>query len=146
MAEEGIGLRIRALRESRRMTQEELGAILGMSKTDIEGLESGISSNLRADKIKLVCETFHEYPGFLLYGHGHDYWKGLFASKAQSIMNSSDGLGGVNVQSLIRKAVEDTLGTEGLPLLNSIRLLNELGQNRARSLVEDLLMIKEYRK
>ena len=53
---------------------------------------------------------------------------------------------GVDVRIMVRKAVADTLGTEGLSLLNIVRQLNELGQNRARSLVEELLKIREYRK
>ena len=67
-------------------------------------------------------------------------------AKARTAETPSDGLEGVDVRIMVRKAVEDTLGTEGPSLLNIVRQLNELGQNRARSLVEELLKIREYRK
>lgn len=144
--EEALGGRVKFLRESRGMSQEELGAILGLNKRAVEGIESGRSSNIRADKIKLLCETFHEYPGFLLYGHGHGYWERLLNSKARPESSPADALNGGSILLMIRKAVEETLGSEGVSLLNNIRQLNEAGQIRAKTLIDDLLKISEYRK
>lgn len=127
------------------MSQEQLGVILGLNKKGIEGIESGENPNICAEKIKQVCETFHEYPGFLLYGHGHGYWERMLNAKTGEAA-ISDGNTSANILSMIKKTVEEAMGPEGVALLIDIRQLNDLGQRRAKVLINDLLKIKEYRK
>ena len=146
MATESIGTRVRALRESHGMSQEQLGAILGMSETAVEGLESGKDHNLRASDIKLLCETFREYPGYLLYGNTLEYWNNLFSSSAGDGKGPQGIIDGTSITLMIKKEVENTLGAEGIFLLDSIRQLNEAGQKRAKALIGDLLKIEDYRK
>lgn len=146
MAAGHIGTRIKTLRESRGMSRKQLGSILGMSELAVQGIESGRNDNLRADKIKLVCETFHEHPGFLLYGRSHDHWKKLLPSKAESEEQASDGLAGSNIPFILKRAIEDFVGKDALYLLENIKQLNAAGQNRARTLIDNLLKIREYRK
>lgn len=145
MATESIGTRVRVLRESHGMSQERLGAILGMSETAVKSLESGKDNNLRANDIKLLCETFREYPGYLLYGNTLDYWNNLFSSSAGDGKEPSGIIDGTSITLMIKKEVENTLGAEGIFLLDSIRQLNEAGQKRAKVLIGDLLKIEEYR-
>lgn len=61
-----IGDRIKRLRQSRGMTQEELGAILGVSKSTVQKYESG-KVPLSVDKIRILCRVFKEYPRMFIY-------------------------------------------------------------------------------
>lgn len=132
------------------MSQEMLGSILGIQKAAVEDLESGRNSNLRADTIKLLCETFHEYPGVLLYGRNHNYWDRMLANKVGDEKHLLDtekhGLSDGRMLFMIKSAVEDLLGAKGLTLMNDVRLLNDMGMKRAKVLIADLLKIKEYQK
>lgn len=142
-----IGRRIKALRESRGMTREDLGGILGMDEQAVRELESGDDDDIRVGTIKCLCETFREYPGFLLYGHGHVHWSRMF-EKTVGLNGESSDKGGLNssgMMVMIGKTIESALGEKGLSLIHSVTVLNDSGLARAKSLVDDLLKIGDYR-
>lgn len=49
------------------MTQEELGAILGVKKATIQKYESGQIRNLKADTIKFFSDFFGLPPAYFIY-------------------------------------------------------------------------------
>lgn len=60
------GKRIKELREKNGLTQEELGAKLGLKKAAINKYETGRVVNLKRSTIESLCEIFHVLPQELL--------------------------------------------------------------------------------
>ncbi len=53
-----VGLYIKSLRESRGLTQEQLGEIVGVQKAAVQKWESGTTQNLKRTVIKELSEYF----------------------------------------------------------------------------------------
>lgn len=60
------GAKIKQLRESLGMTQEELGKLLGVKKAAINKYETGTVVNLKRSTIENLCNIFSVTPQFLL--------------------------------------------------------------------------------
>lgn len=142
-----IGSRVKTLRESRGMSQKELGDIIGLNPDDVSRLEAGVDQDISAETIKRVCEAFREYPSFLIFEEDDEYWDRMLDKKPSP--NSSDK-GTVptkttEMMTTIGTAIESTLGRKGLSIIHSMTALNETGLARASMLVSDLLKIRDYR-
>ena len=61
-----IGERIKELRRARRMTLEELAAVIGTSKQTINRYENGIISNIPSEKIVALAEALGTTPQSLM--------------------------------------------------------------------------------
>lgn len=139
-----IGQRIKALRISKGMTKEELGAVLGRSAADVETIEASGNPNLDTETIRLLCDTLDAFPIEFVYGAG----RGL-VEKAMSIA----GIEGPHdhLAPLVENPAAFTsfvsqylrLGKTGL--LGSLQSINPDGLGRVRAYVEDLAKIDEYR-
>lgn len=62
----GVGERIRAARETKRMTLEELGAACGVNKQTIFKYERGIVTNIPLDKLEKIAEVLGTTPAWLM--------------------------------------------------------------------------------
>lgn len=62
------GLKIKELREGAGMTQEELGALLGVQKSAINKYETGRVVNLKRSTIENLCRIFNVLPQDLIGG------------------------------------------------------------------------------
>ena len=62
-----IGLNIKKLRLENKMTQEELGDLLGVKKAAVQKYESGQVQNLKQDTIKKLCKIFSKDPAYFIY-------------------------------------------------------------------------------
>ena len=60
------GAKIKQLRESLGMTQEELGKLLGVKKAAINKYETGTVVNLKRSTIENLCNIFNVTPQYLL--------------------------------------------------------------------------------
>lgn len=138
-----IGKRIKGHREAAGMTQEELGRILGIQKAAVQKIESGQNSNIRADKLMRLCETFRVFPSTFLYGSFPEFWKSVFGIE---IDGKDPYLEDMRLLGKLNALVEDRFGAGGLTLMHNIDSLNEEGIERAISYVRDLSKIDEYRK
>lgn len=142
MTDESVGDRIKALRESHKMTHEELGTALGMSEAAVRDIESGKSLNLKSDTLRALCETFNVFPRILLYDNDEDFWR--------KVMNF--GSGGCDYLATFLKSpmgpkvLNCEIGDKGASVLESLVRLNESGVNRAKTLIDDLLKISDYNK
>lgn len=138
-----IGKRIKKHREASGMTQEELGRILGIQKAAVQKIESGQNSNIRADKLMRLCETFRVFPSAFLYDSFPEFWKRVFGIELDERDPYLE-----DMQLLIRlnALVEDRFGPRGLTLMHNIDALNEEGIERAIAYVGDLVRIEDYRK
>ena len=61
-----IGKRIRILRTSCNMTQEELGEKLGVKKAAIQKYESGSIVNIKPETIERIAEIFEVTPSYIM--------------------------------------------------------------------------------
>lgn len=61
-----IGIRIKDTRKALNMTQEELGAIVGLTKATINKYELGVVQNLKRPVIEKIADALSVSPGFLM--------------------------------------------------------------------------------
>lgn len=57
-----VGNYIKGLRQSKGLTQEELGSIVGVKKAAVQKWESGIVTNLKRNTIQALAEFFNVSP------------------------------------------------------------------------------------
>ena len=142
MTEDSVGARIKALRESHKMTHEELGAAIGMSGSTVKDIESGKGLNLRADTLRALCETFNVFPRVLLYDTDEEFWR-----RAMDFGGEGGGYLATFLKSPMGpKVLHEEIGENGVNVLGSLTRLNASGISRAKTLIGDLLKISEYSK
>lgn len=61
-----IGYKIYSLRKRRRLTQEELGNKIGVSKATINKYETGIVTNFKRPTIEALANALDVSPGYLM--------------------------------------------------------------------------------
>lgn len=66
MMENDIGTRIKDTRKSRGVTQEELGAKIGVTKATINKYETGIVVNLKRTVVEKIAIALEVSPGYLM--------------------------------------------------------------------------------
>ena len=66
MPENDIGLRVKDIRKSKGITQEELGAKIGVTKATINKYETGIVVNLKRTVIEKIAAALEVTPGYLM--------------------------------------------------------------------------------
>lgn len=66
------GSRIRAAREAKGMSQEELGATCGTTKQTIFKYENGIITNIPSDKLEKIAEVLDITPAYIMGWDEHD--------------------------------------------------------------------------
>lgn len=120
-----VGDRIRDLRVSRGLTQEELGNILGVTKGAIQKYENGHIRNFKSDTIKKLTNYFGVPPVNFIYDSGEvpDYSEPAIESFLYTYFKNRSG--------------------EILKRMNS---LNEEGLRKIEEYAKDILEIEKYRK
>lgn len=61
-----FGEKIKALRDQRGMTLEQVGDLVGVGKSTVRKWESGQIANMRRDKIALLANALGVTPGYLM--------------------------------------------------------------------------------
>lgn len=61
-----IGKKIRELRKTNKITQEELAKIIGTTKQNIYKYETGIVTNIPSDKIEAIAKALNTTPAYLM--------------------------------------------------------------------------------
>lgn len=120
-----VGDRIRDLRVSRGLTQEELGNILGVTKGAIQKYENGQIRNFKSDTIKKLTNYFGVPPVNFIYDSGEvpDY-------------------GEPAIESFLYTYFENRSGE----ILRRMNSLNEEGLRKIEEYAKDILEIERYRK
>lgn len=111
-----MGDRIKQLRETYGMTQEQLGEILGVQKSAIRKYEKGAVENIKRSSIKKMADTFGVSPAYLMGWDDDD-------------SNSSS---------------KQTFNHQEQVLLDKFRKLNTNGKLKAIESVSDLTEINKY--
>lgn len=120
-----VGERIRALRISKGLSQEELGKVLGVTKGAIQKYENGQIKNFKSDTIKTLCDYFGVPPVNFIYDSGEipDYTRPA-------------------IESFLYGYFERNLGE----ILRKLNMMNEEGIHRLEEYAKDLSEIERYRK
>ncbi|MBR3428820.1 MAG: helix-turn-helix domain-containing protein [Clostridia bacterium] len=124
-----MGERIKYLRESIGMTQDELGEKIGVQKSAIVKYEKGKVENIKRSAIKTMAEIFNVSPCYLM---GFD--------------EDEDEIKTISKQVALLQAVQDQWGKDSVKMLELFTGLNSDGQKKALNQLEDLSEIPKYRK
>lgn len=118
---EKVGKRLRALREEKKITQEELGKILGTSHVTIGRYENGE----RIPKLDILIDLANYFEASL------DYL--LFRSDKKEVSSNKD------------KSNNLTILNTNLPIVEDFNKLNEEGKKEAEKRVKELTSMPFYR-
>ena len=106
-----MGERIRMLRESLHMTQEELGEKIGVKKAAVNKYETGDVENIKRSSLFVMAELFGVSPSYLLG------WDGAKTIEDSAVEN-------VQIDELIEKAY----GGKTVELVRIFQQLNNEGK------------------
>lgn len=67
-ADDSMGARIRQLRDARRLTQGELGKIVGVTKGAVSQWEHGLVANIKLKTVLKLCAVFNTDLEYLVHG------------------------------------------------------------------------------
>lgn len=123
------GGRIKELRKKAKLTQQELGDILGVKKASIQKYESGSVSNLKKDTIELLAKVFEVSPTYIMGWEEYDKTVNLVTLR--------------NEVSFIEK-IQECSGYVGVEVYKSWLNLNEEGRRRLLFYAEDLEGNEKY--
>lgn len=124
-----IGKRIKMLRKSVGLTQDELGEKLGVKKAAIQKYESGSIVNLKIETIKKLAELFEVTPAYIM---GWDKFD-------EEINNDK-----LKRQIRLAELLSDRFDMEIVDVIFKSFELNEDGQKKLFSYMEDLNQLDKY--
>lgn len=124
-----MGDRIRYLRESRGMTQEELGEKIGVQKSAIRKYEKGEVENIKRSSIKTMCDLFNVSPSYLM-GWDED------EEKVRQIAEDTK----------FNEKIQKQYGKQAIELLQTFDALNLQGKNKAVDMITTLSEIPRFQK
>jgi len=122
-----MGERIKYLRMREKMTQEQLGDVLGVQKSAIRKYEKGEVENIKRSTIKKMSEIFDVSPCFLM-GWDDDY----------------DKVNELALEVKLIEQIQSQYGKQAVELLEQFVELNEIGKDKAIDTLIDLCMIDKY--
>lgn len=131
-----IGNRVKELRLSLGLTQEEFGEKIGLKKSGISNIENG-TRNLSIRNIKLISKTFNVSELWLNSGVNDNTLKGWEESSIKEKLQEK-----VNTIEQIQNA----FGSDYVNILESFDELNSKGKQKAIEVVDDLTLIPKYKK
>ena len=124
-----MGERIRYLRESANMTQDELGELLGVQKSAVAKYENGKVENIKRSTIKKMAEIF-----------------GVSACYLMGFDEDEEKIKSLSKQVTLLQAIQDQWGKDSVKILELFTGLNSDGQKKALSSLEDISELSKYRK
>lgn len=120
-----IGEKIKQLRKEKRLTQEELGELLGVKKSAIQKYESGQVQNLKQATIKKLCKIFNKYPDYFLFDELEDDLR-----KELSFV----------------EIVQKRYGDDVYRIFETVIDLNEESLKKVAAYVDDILLVQTVKK
>ncbi len=121
-----VGERIKKLRKEHDMTQEELGAILGVQKATVQKYEKGIVTNIKPDVIECLAEVFEVSPSYLMG------WEELHDSRSLAKEVS------------VIERIHNKFGLSGVEFYKMLVTMNEEGRRKVLFYTEDIY--EKYKK
>ena len=118
--EEGMAQRIKALRQEKGLTLEQVADVVGVGKSTVRKWETGMIANMKRDKIALLAKALSTTPAYLMG------WKEVDTEKKDSPSELSLTEGEQILLNLFRQIPEDQQ-----------RVFLEMGRVYANSLKKD---------
>lgn len=128
-----IGRKIKQLRLSQNLTQEQLGEILGVNKSAVQKYEAGDVKNLKRETIKRLCNQFRVYPYYFIFEPG-EYWADI---ECGAILKA---------ELLEQVQFTPTENYEVLSLFTKKFALNDEGFQKVLDYMDDLAQIEKYKR
>lgn len=125
-----IGKRIKMLRSTSGLTQDELGEKLGVKKAAVQKYESGSIVNLKVDTIKTLAEIFNVTPAYIM---GWD--------KFDEEINTDE----IKKEIRLVELLDDRFDEVRKDLIFKAFDLNEEGKNKLFSYLNDLVQLDKYK-
>ena len=122
-----MGEIIKKLREEKGMTQEELGAVIGVQKSAIRKYEKGEVENIKRSSIQRMAELFGVSPCYLMGWEANYNPNGALAKEVELI-----------------EQIQLVYGKEAVQLLQQFNELNQAGKEKAIENLTDLTEITKY--
>ena len=119
-----MGERIKQLRKSLNMSQEELGSKIGVKKSAVNKYETGDVENIPRQSIEIMCKLFSVSPSYLL---GIEELEDSLAKEVKLI-----------------EQIQDVYGKEAVNLLQSFTQLNAAGKEKVISYCDDMTENQKY--
>ena len=126
-----MGERIRYLRESKGMTQEELGEKIGVQKSAIRKYEKGEVQNIKRSNIKKLADIFGVSPTYLM----------CLEDEQQTAEEQN-----LSTEVKFLEDIQSRYGKNAVKILELFSLLNESGQKKAIEQLEMISEIPQYQK
>lgn len=122
-----VGDRIKSLREREKLTQDELGEILGVKRSAIAKYEAGRVVNFKRDTIDKICNHFGVTVSWLMYGVDATTAEGLNTMLEQIVQQYETEWSKLEAE-----------------MLADYRKLNTLGKEEANKRIKEMLEITRY--
>lgn len=119
-----MGERIKQLRKSLNMSQEELGSKIGVKKSAVNKYETGDVENIPRQSIEIMCKLFSVSPSYLL---GIEELEDSLAKEVKLI-----------------EQIQEFYGKEAVNLLQSFTKLNAAGKEKVISYCDDMTENQKY--
>ena len=119
-----MGERIKQLRKSLNMSQEELGSKIGVKKSAVNKYETGDVENIPRQSIEIMCKLFSVSPSYLL---GIEDLEDSLAKEVKLI-----------------EQIQEFYGKEAVDLLQSFTQLNAAGKEKVISYCNDMTENQKY--
>ena len=97
-----IGIKIKEARQAKKLTQEELGKILGVQKSAIAKYESGRVVNIKRSTLKKISDVLDIRPSELIFEEEYGYTPENLADFTTAILKNSE----------LKKMIEDFMTLE----------------------------------
>lgn len=117
-----IGERIKSRRKELELTQEQVGNIVGVTKSTIQRYENGLIKDLKMPVIQAIANALKVNPDWL-----------VLKSDTKELQSNNKNLKSIN------------LSKNQLKLINTYNLLNDTGRQEAQKRVEELTLIDRYK-
>lgn len=117
-----IGKRIKERRKELELTQEQVGKIIGVTKSTIQRYENGLIKDLKMPVIQAIANALRVNPDWI-----------VLKSDVKELL--------INKLNNDKKNISD----KEFKLLESFNKLNNIGKNEAQKRVEELTLIDKYK-
>lgn len=125
------GTKIKELRKARKMTQEELGELLGVKKAAVQKYEKGEIVNLKASTIRRLCEIFEITSDQLIFPEAEE-------------MDRKHNSKQLCFEVKVIEEIETLYGMEALEMIHGFTRLNDKGKTKALDMMDDLTSLEKY--
>lgn len=137
-----MGERIKALREEKKMSQEELGKLCGVNRAAVNKWETGQVENIKRSTIQKLSEIFNKTPCFIMC---FDEDNKASTEQLQAFDQQYNQNNELAEEVKVIEGIEKFFGSSAVEIIELFNELNELGKTKAIENLTDLAELTKYR-